>query len=329
MRASQRLNSRLFPSLLYVSDVCITVHLSLISPSLSLSSSFDKVNDVVAPLLLSDSLMHRIQGTFNSEIEAALNERPSSLQCENTYIPELPDGSETGDFLALDLGGTNFRILIIELRQAKIVFEYSKFYHIDDEIRVSDGFEIFDFLAKCLFDFLHAEPEVHAYLESRQLKMIPLGFTFSFPMKQHSLSSAELVTWTKTFNCKDVVGECPVRQLNLAIKRVWTAKHQDERRDLRVVTLAVLNDTTGTLVQGGTLNSKVKIGVILGTGSNGAYMEKVDLVKHWEEKPLDGEKQVLIDIEWGAFGDNGVLDFIKTDFDRLVDGNSLLKKSFT
>lgn len=39
--------------------------------------------------------------------------------------------------------------------------------------------------------------------------------------------------------------------------------------------------------------------------------------------------QVIIDIEWGAFGDNGVLDFIKTDFDRENDANSLIVNSFT
>ena len=40
-------------------------------------------------------------------------------------------------------------------------------------------------------------------------------------------------------------------------------------------------------------------------------------------------REVVIDIEWGAFGDNGVLDFIKTEFDREVDRNSLLVGSFT
>ena len=39
--------------------------------------------------------------------------------------------------------------------------------------------------------------------------------------------------------------------------------------------------------------------------------------------------KVVIDVEWGAFGDNGVLDFIKTQFDKEVDDNSLLVGSFT
>lgn len=38
---------------------------------------------------------------------------------------------------------------------------------------------------------------------------------------------------------------------------------------------------------------------------------------------------MIVDIEWGAFGDNGVLDFIKTSWDRAVDSKSLLVKSFT
>lgn len=30
-----------------------------------------------------------------------------------TYVHALPDGTEKGDFLALDLGGSNFRVLLI------------------------------------------------------------------------------------------------------------------------------------------------------------------------------------------------------------------------
>ena len=30
-----------------------------------------------------------------------------------TYVHSLPDGSEQGDFLGLDLGGSNFRVLLI------------------------------------------------------------------------------------------------------------------------------------------------------------------------------------------------------------------------
>ena len=39
--------------------------------------------------------------------------------------------------------------------------------------------------------------------------------------------------------------------------------------------------------------------------------------------------QVVIDLESGAFGDNGSLDFIKTEFDRTIDLNSNHVGSFT
>ncbi len=37
-----------------------------------------------------------------------------------TYVHSLPDGSEEGDFLALDLGGSNFRVLLISKLVARI-----------------------------------------------------------------------------------------------------------------------------------------------------------------------------------------------------------------
>lgn len=65
-----------------------------------------------------------------------------------------------------------------------------------------------------------------------------------------------------------------------------------------------------------------------GTGSNACYVERACRVQHWETE-RHNEHHVIIDIEWGAFGDNGSLDFIKTEFDLSLDLRSLLAKSFT
>ena len=66
----------------------------------------------------------------------------------------------------------------------------------------------------------------------------------------------------------------------------------------------------------------------MGTGCNGAYLEAADKVVNWYGDRHDA-KEVIIDPEFGAFGDNGCIDFIKTDVDRELDNNSLLPKSFT
>lgn len=68
--------------------------------------------------------------------------------------------------------------------------------------------------------------------------------------------------------------------------------------------------------------------MILGTGSNAAFLERAERVHHWEGE-RHNEKNVIIDIEWGAFGDKGSIDFIRTAYDKEVDSTSLMTKSFT
>lgn len=52
-----------------------------------------KVNHCLKGLILDDAKIERVTNTFISEMALALAEKPSSLQMENTYIPELPDGT--------------------------------------------------------------------------------------------------------------------------------------------------------------------------------------------------------------------------------------------
>ncbi|PBC33115.1 Hexokinase-2 [Apis cerana cerana] len=271
----------------------------------------DNIEQKLARLQFSTTIVKNIQDVFESEMNKGIHQQPSSLQMENTYVPELLDGTEKGLYLALDLGGTNFRVLLLELDRGIPKREEVKKYHISSDLRVGSGIRLFDYLAECVSDFVIAQ--------GLQDVELPLGFTFSFPMIQHSLDIGILVTWTKTFNCPDVVNEDAVKLLREAL---------DRRGDTKVKVVAILNDTTGTLVQGSTLDPDTAIGLILGTGSNACYIERADRVEHWETE-RHGERQVIIDIEWGAFGDNGVLDFIKTDFDRENDANSLIVNSFT
>ncbi len=50
-------------------------------------------------------------------------------------------------------------------------------------------------------------------------QQLPLGFTFSFPLKQLGLTKGLLQQWTKGFNCSGVVGEDVVRMLKDALNR--------------------------------------------------------------------------------------------------------------
>ena len=65
-----------------------------------------------------------------------------------TYVRSLPDGTERGDILALDLGGTNFRVLLINLDSGDIKVK-SKVFLIPQSIMTGTGLQLFDHIAKC------------------------------------------------------------------------------------------------------------------------------------------------------------------------------------
>ena len=89
-------------------------------------------------------------------------------------------------------------------------------------------------------------------------------------------------------------------------------------QDVDVDVVALVNDTTGTQLAIGIHDPECHIGLILGTGTNACYMEDIQAVPKF-----DGDrsryKQVIINCEWGAFGDDGKLDTFLTPFDRQLD----------
>ena len=122
-----------------------------------------------------------------------------------------PTGTESGDILALDLGGTNFRVLLVNLDSGEIKMT-SKVFVVPQSIMTGSGIQLFDHIASCMSNFMRSEQLIGR-------PTLPLGFTFSFPCEQNGLASANLSTWTKGFNCDGVVGEDVVRLLQEAIDR--------------------------------------------------------------------------------------------------------------
>uniref|UniRef100_A0A671QBA0 Hexokinase-2 n=1 Tax=Sinocyclocheilus anshuiensis TaxID=1608454 RepID=A0A671QBA0_9TELE len=221
-----------------------------------------------------------------------------------TFVRSTPDGTETGDFLALDLGGTNFRVLLVRVSsngKQKVEME-NQIYAIPENIMRGSGTELFDHIAECLANFLEK-------LGIKD-KKLPLGFTFSFPCQQTKLDESFLVSWTKGFKASGVEGRDVVGLLRKAIKK---------RGDFDIDIVAVINDTVGTMMTCGYDDHHCEIGLIVGTGTNACYMEEM---RHLEL--VDGDEgRMCVNMEWGAFGDDGALDDIRTEFDREIDAGSL------
>ncbi|RVD86678.1 uncharacterized protein DFL_004941 [Arthrobotrys flagrans] len=237
-----------------------------------------------------------------------------------TYVTAVPNGTEKGVYLAVDLGGTNFRVCSIHLHgDSKFTLTQAK-TPIPKELMIGTSKGLFSFLAKQIEDFVkkhhsdHFEPET----SYSQLK---LGFTFSFPVEQVALNKGYLIRWTKGFDIQDAIGKDVCELLQTEIDALG----------LPVRVVALVNDTVGTLMarsytspgKAGTL-----LGAIFGTGTNGAYVEKLPRIpKLFNKTENYGEYDsssgvMVINTEWGAF-DNAMKVLPDTPYDRALDKNSV------
>ncbi|PIN04845.1 Hexokinase [Handroanthus impetiginosus] len=242
------------------------------------------------------------------EMHAGLaSEGGSKLKMLISYVDNLPTGDEKGLFYALDLGGTNFRVMRVQLggKGSKIKQE-SEEVSIPPHLMIGSSQELFDFIAGALAKFVSTEGEDFHLPPGRQRE---LGFTFSFPVKQLSLASGTLIKWTKGFHIEGTVGQDVVGELTKAMERVGL--------DMRVA--ALVNDTVGTLAGGRYNNPDVVAAVILGTGTNAAYVERANAIPKWQGLlPKSGE--MVINMEWGNFRSSHLP---LTEYDQSLDAESL------
>eukprot|EP01018_Ginkgo_biloba_P002149 Gb_15682 [translate_table: standard] len=243
------------------------------------------------------------------EMHAGLvSEGGSKLKMLVSYVDNLPTGDENGLFYALDLGGTNFRVLRVQLggKEGRVVNQESKEVSIPAKLMLGTTEELFDYIASELASFVAEEDEKFHLPPGQQRE---LGFTFSFPVKQSSIASGTLIKWTKGFSVSGTVGKDVVIALNEAMER--------QNLDMRVS--ALVNDTVGTLAGGRYWEEDVMVAVILGTGTNACYVERADAIPKWQGLiPKSGE--MVINMEWGNFWSSHLP---VTEFDKAFDAESL------
>jgi hexokinase len=220
---------------------------------------------------------------FHAEMEKGLLGHESSLKMLPSYV-DRPTGSEKGRFIALDLGGSNFRVLAVELDgKGKIdILAVSKFA-IQKKVMQGTGVQLFDFIAGCIDRFLTRN-------NMDRKRAYDLAFTFSFPVEQTDIAAGKLIVWTKGFTSTGVEGKDIVTLLNQALRR-------RKIRDITVTALA--NDTVGTLMARAYKDPTCDMGVILGTGTNACYREKRSNIR--KLKGVHPEGHMIINMEWGNF----------------------------
>lgn len=220
-----------------------------------------KFQEVISEFHATKEMLIQVAENFKKDLQIGLKDpKSSSMRMLKSYVG-LPTGNEKGEFLALDFGGTNVRVLRYRL-EGKGNSEIIK--HVAEPLIIAGQYDyvgkgstaeqMFDFIAKLIDETIEGDRNTKFYL----------GHTFSFPSSQDDLNNARLIIWTKEFATSGVEGEV-VNDLLLAAL---------ERRGIKnVVPVAVINDTVAVLLSAAYKHSDIFVGSIYATGHNTCYLE--------------------------------------------------------
>lgn len=233
----------------------------------------EKINEAIDDFKVDMDRLKLMAAAFRFDMNPLKQDYLTSLEHFKSYA-NLPTGQEKGEFIAVDLGGTNLRVYLIELLGEG---EYEILPKIAEPLKVDGKYDYTHGSAEDFFDFIADRIGMVAAAE----KEYRLGLTFSFPVEMKSLDSAILQRWTKEFNVEGVVGKDVMELLREALHR----KGLD-----RVKPTAVLNDTTSALLAAAYEQTHTYIGAIYATGFNIAAYDKAA-----------SEAPMIINLEAGGF----------------------------
>ncbi|KLU86795.1 hexokinase-1 [Magnaporthiopsis poae ATCC 64411] len=252
---------------------------------------------------------------FSLQLKAQLRERLwSNTACMlPSYNHQLPDGSEHGRYLALDVGGSTLRIALVELDgrpeaghggESNIL--HMSTFKIDSDIKNLVGMDFFDWVAARIVETVSSALE--GQHENGSEEPIPVGLAWSFPIEQTSAKGGLLQGMGKGFLAADgLLGQNLGDIIQMACSK----------RGLNVELAAIVNDSSATLLSGTYRSPLTRFGLILGTGFNiSAFLNTsaIDRPKFGARPAswLEKANHVIINTEMGMFG-QGILPMTRWD----------------
>ncbi|KAF9557822.1 glucokinase [Mortierella alpina] len=265
------------------------------------SSTFQ---DTVSEFVLSKEQVQKIiDGLTDELVEGLSTTDPKNITQQPSFITRLPTGKETGLYLAIDMGGTNLRTAAVHLLGDGQVGVTMEKHEITQELKTGTGEAMFDWIADCTAALLKS---VALDMGNAELQM---GVTFSFAIQQTAINRGKVLAMGKGFDLSDVMG----KDLKDLLEGGFA------RKNLPVTVSAIINDTVGTLVSHAYVSPSTKIGVILATGTNAAYIERASEVSKYSGPACD---QMILNTEWDAMGKAEYLP--QTKYDKEIDAVSLV-----
>lgn len=156
------------------------------------------------PLVLDESVLHTLAYQFSTVYKDLA--RRSDEQFLPTPVTNLPTGEETGQFLAIDVGGTNLRVAFIELlggaaddqdrspngteksretikkaQRPRVKRTLEKAWPIGEHLKMDKAEDLFSWIGDCIAEVVsdRLSSDNHKIKVPEELAM---GITFSFPM---------------------------------------------------------------------------------------------------------------------------------------------------
>ncbi|KAK8033328.1 hypothetical protein PG991_002726 [Apiospora marii] len=277
------------------------------------------MDDYLRPLDINAETAHQLARELCRDFRQLAAE--SSVQFLATPVSESilrpPRGSEKGS------GGTNLRVGFVELlgkentsqgkddlqngsgHPVRLRRRLEKSWPIFDHLKNEHPDELFSWIGQCIAEVISDGCQTFDLLRDVTL---PLGVTFSFPMVQHTLSQAELMSMGKGFA---ITSKADLGSHLLQGYETWRTSEAG-LPPIRIA--AIANDAVSTLVSfvyqsQENQSRKAAMGLICGTGSNATIPLRQSML-HPSKLPkvevLNGhnpdEQRIAVNTEWSING---------------------------
>jgi hexokinase len=274
-------------------------------------------------LAMSDAL----QEEFKQKLQS------SNISMLPSYIYTLPTGQERGSYLALDVGGSTFRVAFVELSGRENEKESMRIvkmctYKICNLVKALEGHQFFDWMANKIEETLD-DPVI---VEVHGTDTLIMGLAWSFPIQYgfaNSLWHETLLTDNRTTSPgtgilldmgkgfkagNGVAGQDIGSLIMLACqKKVCSPvsacyiRANSALQELNVRLDAIINDGQATLLTRAYQDDATCFGLILGTGTNMSVVLPVNAFGQGKfgERPqswFDNAEHVLVNTEMSMFG---------------------------
>lgn len=260
-----------------------------------------------------DAFLREVRGIFEKPLDphtlydmsAKLQEefreklRDSNICMLPSYHHTLPTGHERGTFLALDVGGSTFRIALVQLTgkdtwKNGMHIKRIRSNVISKQVRDLKGQAFFDWMADRIQEML--EEDGHE-ADSGDAPLL-MGLAWSFPIEETSERGGSILAMGKGFMathgvegqdlCGLLMRSCRLKGLNVQLR-------------------TIVNDSSATLLSQAYRDASTCLSLILGTGTNAAIHLPVSALAHskFGDRPQtwhDAATHVLVNSELSMSG---------------------------